>query len=58
MRRDVLIFLFVLGLLFFNWPIMSIFGDSMVLALFIVWFAFIACIFVASRFLDRQDGGG
>jgi len=58
MRRDAWIFLFVLGVLFFSWPILGIFGDSLVLSLFIVWLVFIACIFVASLFPEREDGGG
>ncbi len=58
MRRDAWIFLFVLGVLFFSWPIMGIFGDSLVFSLFIVWLVFIVCIFVASLFPEREDGGG
>ncbi len=58
MRRDTWIFLFVLGVLFFSWPIMGIFGDSLVLSLFVVWLVFIVCILVASLFPEREDGGG
>lgn len=58
MRRDVLIFLFVLGVLFFSWPIMSIFGDSLVFSLFIIWLVFIVFIFITSIFSEREDGGG
>ena len=58
MRRDVWIFLFVLGVLFFSWPIMSIFGDSLVFSLFIIWLVFIVFIFIISIFSEREDGGG
>jgi hypothetical protein len=58
MRRDVWIFLFVLGALFFSWPIMSIFENSLVLSLFVIWLLFIVCIFITSIFSEREDGGG
>lgn len=58
MRRDVWIFLFVLGALFFSWPIMSIFEGSLVLSLFVIWLVFIVCIFITSIFSEREDGGG
>ncbi len=58
MRRDVWIFLFVLGALFFSWPIMSIFGDSLVSSLFVIWLLFIVCIFITSISSEREDGGG
>jgi hypothetical protein len=57
MRRDVWIFLFIPGALFFSWPIMSIFGNSLVFSLFIIWLV-IACIFITSVFSEREDGGG
>jgi len=58
MRRDVWILLLVIGLLVFNWPIMSIFKDDLATYLFVIWFIFIALIFVASKFSQREDGGG
>lgn len=58
MRRDVWIFLFVLGVLFFSWPIMSIFENSLVSSLFVIWLLFIVCIFITSIFSEREDGGG
>lgn len=57
MRRDVLIFLFIIGVLFLSWPIMSIFKDNMGAYLFIIWFVFILLLFVTSTFSDREDGG-
>ncbi len=37
---------------------MSIFEDSLVLSLFIIWFLFIVFIFITSIFSGREDGGG
>ena len=58
MRREVWIFLFVLGVLFFSWPIMSIFEGSLVLSLFVIWLVFIVLIFITSILSEREDGGG
>lgn len=57
MRRDVWIFLLALGVLFFTWPLMSIFKDGLAAYLFVGWFVFILLTFVASVFSDREDGG-
>jgi len=43
-RRDLWLFIFALGLAFFTWPLLSIFRNSLVPALFIIWLAFIALI--------------
>lgn len=56
MRRDVWIFLFVLGIFFFSWPIMTIFRENLVLALFIIWFLFIVLMMVAGILSEREDG--
>ncbi len=58
MRRDVWIFLFVLGLLLFGWPALSIFRNNLTTYLFSVWIVFISLIFIASYFSERDDGGG
>ena len=52
------LFLFILGFLFFSWPLMSIFKDSLVVSLFVIWLVFIILIFVTSIFSDREEGGG
>ena len=57
-RRDIWIFLIVIGILFFSWPIMSIFRDSLTTYLFVIWIIFIALIFVISLFSEREDGNG
>jgi len=57
MKRDIWILLFVVGLLFFSWPILSIFKDSLATSLFIIWFVFIVFIIIIAHFPERQDGG-
>ena len=57
-RRDIWIFLIVIGILFFSWPIMSIFRDSLTTYLFVIWIVFIALIFMISLFSEREDGNG
>ena len=48
----------IIGILFFSWPIMSIFRDSLTIYLFVIWIIFIALIFVISLFSEREDGNG
>jgi len=57
MKRDIWMLLFVIGLLFFSWPIMSIFKDSLATSLFIVWLTFIVLIFIIAHFSERENGG-
>lgn len=57
MKRDIWIFLFVLGVLFFSWPIMSIMKDSLAISLFVIWLVFIVLIFITSIFSGREGGG-
>ena len=48
----------IIGILFFSWPIMSIFRDSLTTYLFVIWIIFIGLIFVISQFSKREDGNG
>jgi hypothetical protein len=57
MKRDIWILLFIIGALFFSWPIMSIFKNSLATALFVIWFIFIVLIFIIALFSEREDGG-
>jgi heme/copper-type cytochrome/quinol oxidase subunit 2 len=36
---------------------MSIFRDSLASSLFIIWFVFIALIFIIAHFSERENGG-
>ncbi len=56
MRRDILIFLFLLGVLFFSWPIMSIFRENIAAALFVLWFVFILLVYFTTTFSGPEDG--
>lgn len=57
MKRDILIFLFFVGLILFNWPFLIIFESNHATYLFIIWFVFIGLIFLASFRSERDDGG-
>jgi len=54
MRNELAIFLFAVGLLFFNWPILTIFSSTLPLYLFIAWLAFI--LFHLFNDLQATDG--
>ncbi len=56
MRRDIWISLFVLGLMFFSWPFMSIFKGSLIPYLFIIWLIFIALICITAIFSGKDEG--
>jgi hypothetical protein len=57
MRRDIGVFLFALGLAFFNWPLMGIFKDSLILYLSTVWFVFIALLVIATIISEKEEDG-
>ena len=57
MKKDLWLFLFVLGLLLFSWPLMKIFQADLSVYLFLVWGLFIVLLFLASTFSERRDGG-
>ncbi len=56
MKREIWILLFVLGVLFFSWPLMTIFHENIVSALFVIWIAFILLVFLVSKYSGRKDG--
>jgi hypothetical protein len=58
MKRDIWVFLFLLGVLLFGGPFLTIFRDNLTYYLFIIWFVFIGLIFLASNYSKRDDGGG
>jgi positive regulator of sigma E activity len=57
MKRDILVFLFFIGFLLFNWPSLAIFEHDLATYLFVVWFLYIGFIFLASFRSEREDGG-
>jgi hypothetical protein len=56
MMRDFWIFLFVIGLILFSWPFMSIFMDDLVLYLFSAWLLLIVLVFLAVRRKGNEGG--
>lgn len=57
MKKDISIFLFFIGLVFFSWPFLNIFRNNLSTYLFVVWIAFIGLIAAATFFSDRDAGG-
>lgn len=57
MKQDIWVFLFFIGLLFFSWPLITIFHDHLSIYLFTAWGLFIAFLFLAAVFSERRDGG-
>ncbi len=57
MKKDISIFLFILGLLLFSWPFINIFHDKLAAYLFAAWILFIGLIFAATLLGDRDSGG-
>jgi hypothetical protein len=58
MRKDIGIFLFLIGMVLFSWPLISIFKHGLAIYLFVMWLIFIAVIFVSTKFPEREDGSG
>jgi hypothetical protein len=56
MRRDISLFLFLLGVGLFNWPLISIFKKSIIPYLFIVWLLFITLIRVFVTLSEKEEG--
>ncbi len=53
-NTEIWVFIFILGLLGLNWPIIEIFHTSVVAYLFVVWIFFIILIAFAAR-KDNTD---
>lgn len=55
-KNEIWFFLFMLGLLLFSWPFMSIFEDRLIPYLFTAWLFFISVIGITASIPER-DGG-
>ena len=55
-QGDFWVFFFVLGVVLFNWPFLTVFEESLAAGLFLLWGGFIACAALAgsSRGKDRD----
>jgi len=58
MAKEISIFLFILGIILFNWPIMSIFKYNLLKYLFLVWFIFIVLVLISTVVKKNGDDGG
>lgn len=58
MAKDIGIFLFFLGIILFNWPIMSIFKHHLSIYLFFAWFIFIVLVLISTAVKKNGNDGG
>lgn len=58
MMRDIWIFLFVLGLILFTWPFMSIFSHNLAIYLFSAWLVLIVLIILLTLVKHKGEDGG
>ena len=56
--RDIWISLFIFGVIFFNWPVISLFEHDISKYLFAAWFLFIALVVIAVEYKKKNDNGG
>jgi hypothetical protein len=56
--RDIWISLFIFGVIFFNWPVISLFEHGIAKYLFAAWFLFIALVVIAVEYKKKNDNGG
>jgi uncharacterized membrane protein HdeD (DUF308 family) len=56
--RDIWISLFIFGVIFFNWPVISMFEHGISTYLFAAWFLFIALVVIAVEYKKKNDDGG
>ena len=57
MKKDLWIFLFLIGLVLFNWPFIIIFRENFTIYPFVVWLLLIIAIIVIGVFSDREERG-
>ena len=57
-QKEVWLFVFMVGLLAFNWPMLAIFSSVLPAYIFAAWLAVIAVIaFFSVRTSKEEDGG-
>ena len=54
MRKDVFFFIFILGVIALNWPLLKIFNASLPLYLFTAWMVFILVLMLAERYVRHE----
>lgn len=58
MRKDIWLFIFFFGLVFFSWPIISIFRNNFTVYPFVVWIILIVIILLTTFLGEKEDRGG
>jgi hypothetical protein len=53
--KEAWAFVFLLGVLAFNWPFLSVFGSGLVYALFGMWAFLILCVGIMNSLDSGQD---
>lgn len=56
--RDIWISLFIFGVIFFNWPIISLFEHNIAKYLFAAWFVFIVLVLLSVGYRKKDEYGG
>ncbi|MBI5190912.1 MAG: hypothetical protein HZA22_09575 [Nitrospirae bacterium] len=56
--KELWIFLFVVGAVALDWPLLAIFRDSLPAYLFAAWLALIAALYLLSKRAAREGEGG
>ncbi|HSB51534.1 MAG TPA: hypothetical protein VLD40_02640 [Dissulfurispiraceae bacterium] len=54
-ESEKLIFIFVVGLLFLNWPLIEIFRAHIIPYLFVLWLVFILFVALANSRAGREE---
>ena len=56
MKNEIWVFIFILGLIIFGWPIISIFKENLYIYFFLIWPVFIALIYFSSVYAGKRGG--
>ena len=54
MRKDLLLFIFVLGVIALNWPLLKVFNSSLPLYVFTAWIIFILFLMLTERYFRQE----
>ncbi len=57
MKKEVWVFIFILGMVLFNWPFISIFRENFTIYPFIVWLCLIGVIFITTLLPEIKNRG-
>ena len=53
--KEIWAFVFLLGVLVFNWPLLGIFGSSLPYMLYVLWALLIFCIWLINSIDSGED---